>query len=167
MDLTPYFGWIVFAHVLAVFVFAAAHGVTMFVAFRLRRETDRLRIGALLDASTFSLNIASGSLVVVLLAGILAGIVAGSWNRGWIWLSLVLFVGIGFAMTPIGGAWFNRLRVALGQRVRSMRADAPNPVAVTDGELAAILVSRVPETLLLVGGGGFAVILYLMMFRPF
>ena len=49
MDLTPYIGWIVFIHVLGAFVFAAGHGVSMFVAFQVRRETDRARMAALLD----------------------------------------------------------------------------------------------------------------------
>ena len=41
MDLTPYIRWIVFLHVLGAFMFAAGHGVSMFVAFQVRRETDR------------------------------------------------------------------------------------------------------------------------------
>jgi hypothetical protein len=49
MDLTPYVAWIVFAHVLGAFMFAAGHGVSMFVVFQARRERDRGRLGALLD----------------------------------------------------------------------------------------------------------------------
>ena len=43
----------------------------------------------------------------------------------------------------------------------------PDPVPVSDAELAAVLASRRPEQLLAIGGGGFVVILYLMMFKPF
>ena len=167
MDLTPYLRWIVFIHVAAAFVFAAGHGVTMFVAFAVRREKDRARMATLLDMSSWSLGTAGIAVLVVFVAGIVAGIVAGDWNRLWIWVSLVLFIAIGVAMTPIGGAWFNKLREALGQRTRRFKPSDPDPVPVSDAELAAIQASNVPETLLAIGGGGFIVILLLMMFRPF
>jgi hypothetical protein len=38
---------------------------------------------------------------------------------------------------------------------------------VSDSELAALQASRAPEILLLLGAGGFVVILWLMRFRPF
>ena len=167
MDLTPYYGWIVFLHVAAAFLFAAGHGVTMYVAFAARREKDRARLASLLDLSGVALAGAGIGLLVLFIAGILAGVVAGSWDRAWIWVSLVLFIAISLAMTPIGGAWFNKLRVALGQRTRSFKPADADPVPVSDGELAALQASRVPEQLLLIGGGGFLVILYLMMFKPF
>jgi len=167
MDLTPYLPWIVFIHVAATFVFAAGHGVTMYAAFALRRETDRTRMATLLDISAWALGSAGIGMLVALIAGIVAGIVGNSWGRAWLWVSLVLFIAIGIVMTPIGGAWFNKLRVALGQRTRSLKPGDPDPVPVSDGELAALRASNVPEILLAIGGGGFLVILYLMMFKPF
>jgi hypothetical protein len=167
MDLTPYMPWIVFIHVAAAFIFAAGHGVTMYVAFAVRREKDRAKMATLLDLSGWALASAGIAVLVVFIAGILAGIVAGSWSRAWIWVSLALFIAIGIAMTPIGGAWFNKLRVAIGQRNRRSRPGDPDPIPVSDGELAAIQASNVPEVLLVIGGGGFLVILYLMMFKPF
>jgi hypothetical protein len=167
MDLSPYIGWIVFVHVLAAFVFAAGHGVSVLVAFQVRRETDRARMAALLDLSTISVLIATIALIVLFLAGILAGIVLNSWSKTWIWISLVLLVAIGFAMTPLGIGHFNRIRVALGLRTRDFKDGQPDPVPASDAELAMALASRRPELLLLIGGGGFVIILWLMMFRPF
>lgn len=167
MDLTPYMPWIVFIHVAGAFLFAAGHGVSMFVAFKVRRETDRARLAALLDMSGSALGAAGIGMLVLLLAGILAGIVAGEWNRLWLWASLVLFLVIGGLMTPLGVGYFGRLRAGLGQRTRNLKAADPDPVPVTDGELAALQVSNVPERLLAIGGGGFLLILYLMMFKPF
>ena len=46
MDLYP---WVVLVHIVAAFVFLMAHGVSAFVAFRIRGETDRTRLAALLD----------------------------------------------------------------------------------------------------------------------
>lgn len=167
MDLTPYLRWIVFLHVLGAFLFVGGHGVSMFVAFRARREPDRGRLGALLDISGWSLNVAGVGMLVLLVSGILAGIVANDFGKWWIWLSLVMFIVIGGLMTPIGGAYFSRLRAGIGQRTRTLKPADPDPVPVSDQELAVLRESRAPEMLLLVGAGGFLVILFLMMFRPF
>ncbi len=167
MDLTPYIGWIVFLHVAGAFAFVAGHGVSMFVAFQVRKERDRARLGALLDLSGWSLGVAGIGLLVLFVSGILAGIILGSFGRWWIWVSLALLVVIAGLMTPVGGSYFTRIRVALGQRTRGLKPADPDPVPASDTELAALLVSRAPETLLLLGAGGFLVILWLMMFRPF
>jgi hypothetical protein len=166
MDLTPYVGWIVFVHVLGAFAFAAGHGVSLFVAFQIRRERDRERLEALLDLSGWSLGLAGVGLLVLLVSGILAGIVLGSWDQPWLWISLALFIVITVAMTPIGSAYFTRARLGLGQRTRSVKPSDPDPVPVSDDELDKILESKRPELLLAIGAGGFVVILWLMMFRP-
>jgi uncharacterized membrane protein len=165
-SLTDPTSWIVFIHVASAFVFAAGHGVLVAVAFRLRRETDIGRITALLDISSYSLVTAGIALLVLLVSGIWAGINLGSFDAGWIWLSLVIFVVIGILMTPLGGSYLRSIRQAVGQRA-GLKKDAPDPVPVAAEELAAMLVSRKPEALLVVGGGGFFVILWLMMFKPF
>ena len=167
MDLTPYIRWIIFAHVLGAFVFAAGHGVSLFVAFRIRRERDRARLGALLDLSQGALIAAYVALLVLLIAGILAGIVLGSFGRAWIWVSLVALIGIAVAMTPLGIGYFNSVRVAIGQRTRDLKESDPDPVPVSEAELATVLSSNRPEQLLLIGGTGFILIVWLMMFRPF
>jgi hypothetical protein len=167
MDLTPYAGWIVFLHVAGGFVFAAGHGVSIFMAFQVRRERDPARIGALLDISAASLTAAGIGLLVLLVAGIVAGITLGSFGRAWIWVALVLLVVIGGLMTPLGAIYFGNIRIAVGQRPRNLKPDQPDPVPVSASELEAMLDTRRPELLLLIGGGGFAVILWLMMFRPF
>lgn len=167
MDLTPYIGWIVFLHVVGTFMFVAGHGVSMFVVFQVRKERDRARLGALLDLSGWSLNAAGIGLLVLFLSGILAGIVLGSFGKWWIWIALVLFIVIAGLMTPVGGKYLTAIRVALGQRTRSLKPADPDPVPASDAELETLLASRAPETLLLLGGGGFLAILWLMMFRPF
>ena len=167
MDLKPYIGWIVFLHVLGAFMFVAGHGVSMFVVFQARKERDRGRLTALLDLSGWSLGVAGIGLLVLLVAGIVAGLVLESWGHWWIWISLALLIVIGGLMTPIGGAYLRGLREAIGQRPRNAKPGDPDPVPVSDAELAALQSSSRPEQLLAVGVGGFIAILYLMMFRPF
>jgi hypothetical protein len=167
MDLTPYIGWILFLHVAGAFAFAAGHGVSIFMAFQVRRERDPARIGALLDISAASLTAAGIGLLVLFIAGIVAGINLGSFGRAWLWVSLVLLVVIAGVMTPMGTNYFGSIRRAIGQRVRGMKAEEPDPAPASPTELAALLDTRRPEQLLLIGGGGFLLILWLMMFRPF
>jgi hypothetical protein len=166
MNLIPYVGWIVFLHVLGAFLFVAGHGVSMFVAFRVRRESDRARMAALLDMSAAALGLAYLGLLLLLVGGIVAGIVLGSWGRAWIWVSLGLFLVIAVVMTPLGITYFNRLRLALGIRTRNLKPSDPDPLPASDAELSAIVAARNPELLLLVGGVGFLVILWLMLFKP-
>lgn len=167
MDLTPYVEWIVFLHIAGAFLFVAGHGVSIFVAFQLRKERDRARLGALLDLSGKSLSIAYLGLLILFFSGIVAGIVLGSFGRWWIWISLVLLIVIASLMTPVGSMYFNRIRLALGQRIGRMKATDPDPVPLPDADLAALLMTRAAETLLFLGGGGFLVILWLMRFKPF
>jgi hypothetical protein len=167
VDLTPYVPWIVFLHVAGAFMFVAGHGVSMFVAFQIRRERDRARLAALLDLSGTSLGVAGIGLLVLFLSGIVAGIVLGSFGQWWIWISLALLIVIAGLMTPVGSIHFGRIRAAIGQRTRNLKPADPDPVPASDADLAALLVSRAPETLLIVGAGGFLVILWLMRFRPF
>ena len=166
MDLTPYIRVIVFLHVLGAFMFVAGHGVSMFAVFAVRKERDRSKLAALLDLSGWSLAVAGIGLLILLVSGIVAGIVLQSFGRWWIWLALALFIVIGILMTPVGGSYLRSLREAIGQRPRNAKPGDPDPVPVSDGELAALQASNRPELLLAVGAGGFVVILYLMMFRP-
>jgi hypothetical protein len=167
VDLTPYIGWIVFLHVLGAFMFVAGHGVSMFVVFQVRREPDRGRLAALLDLSGWSLGVAGIGLLILFVSGIVAGIVLGSWGKAWLWVALVLFIVIALVMTPVGGSYLRNLRAAIGQRPGNAKPGDPDPVPATDEQVAAMRASRAPELLLLLGAGGFVVILWLMMFRPF
>ena len=167
MDLSQFSPWFVFLHVVGAFMFVAGHGVSMFAIFQVRKEKDRSRLAALLDLSGWSLALAGIGLLVLLISGIVAGLALGSWGRWWIWISLALLLVIGFLMTPIGGTYLRNLRVAIGQRPRNAKPGDADPVPATDAELASLQDSRRPEALLWLGVGGFLVILWLMMFRPF
>lgn len=179
--------WLRFLHVAGAFLFAAGHGVSVIVAFKIRGERDPGRLGPMLDLSGASLNTAIVGLLVLLVTGIVAGIVGGSFGRGWIWLSLGLLVAIGVTMTPLGAGHFNRIRTAIGSGGSAASAEtvasdaaasalaptpgepvaADPPPSVTADELERLLANRRPELLAAIGGGGFLVILWLMMFKPF
>jgi hypothetical protein len=91
MELYP---WIVLVHVIAAFLFILAHGASAIVSFRLRAERDPTRILALLDLSASTIGPMYGTLGLLLLAGIAAGIMGNWFSKGWIWLALGIFVVI-------------------------------------------------------------------------
>lgn len=168
MPLNEAYSWVKFVHVLAVFGFLAAHGASVSVAFKLRNERDRERVRALLDLSGAYLNAMYGSLAVLLLAGITAGIMGGWFTRSlWIWISLALLIAITFAMYYRGTSYFSDLRKAAGlpYAIGSRRQIPVEPVPET--ELAALIVKRRPWELAAIGFGGIGVIAFLMMFKPF
>jgi len=168
MDLTPYLPWLKLAHIAAVVLFAAGHGVSMVVVFRVRHETEPSRMLALLDVSAWSLGLAGIGMLAVLVTGIVDGVVRGSFGQAWIWLSLVLFVVVGGLMTPIAGAYASGLREALGQRTRRLKQADPDPVPLAPEAIAALATrSRAPEQTALVGIGGLVILLWLMTFKPF
>ncbi|MBI3751029.1 MAG: hypothetical protein HY263_05150 [Chloroflexi bacterium] len=166
MDLTPYLPWMKYLHVIGAFLFVAGHGVSLSVAMRLRRETEPSRMLAMLDLSAWALNMAGIGLLVLLVAGIVDGVVGGYFGRAWIWISLVLLIVIGGLMTPLAGIHFGRLRSGLGQRWRLKPSD-PDPTPLAPAEIAVLASSRSLDWAAVVGLGGFAVILWLMTFKPF
>jgi hypothetical protein len=168
MPLNDAYSWLKFVHILAVLGFLAAHGASISVAFKLRGERERGRIRALLDLSGAYLAAMYVSLGILVLAGIVAGVMGGWFTRSlWIWLALVLLIGIMVAMYYLGTSHFNELRRAVGlpYAIGSRRQPPMDPVL--EAELAVLVAKGRPWALTGIGFGGIAVIAFLMMFKPF
>ena len=159
--------WVVLVHLLSSFAFVLGHGASVVVLFRIRRETDPLRIGAQLDVSLSSLGLAFGGLLVLLVSGIVAGFTGGFWGRAWIWVSLGLLVVMAVHMGLRATGYTDAIRHAIGTRGMHDRKDAAIPPAASPAELAALLASPRPLEIALVGGIGLALIVYLMHAQPF
>lgn len=167
MELYP---WVVFVHVVAILLFFIAHGTAMTVGFRLKRERDPERIRALLDLSSWSLGIApSIAFLVGLVAGIVAGIWGGWFGQAWIWISIAALTIVAGAMTPLVAARLNVIRTAAGTRAINPFSRKPPeaPPAQDDGELERLLAAWDPMPAAVMGFGGFVLILWLMLFKPF
>jgi hypothetical protein len=167
MDLTPFYPWIVLIHVVATFGFAISHGVSAYVAFGVRARPDPDRIRSLLELSGRSIGAVYGSLLVLLAAGIVAGVVGGHFGRGWIWAAIVVLVAEIGAMYGLASRYYVRVRAAVGMRTYGMPEDVPDPVPLPPDELATLLDTRRPELIALVGLVGFVVLLWLMVVKPF
>jgi amino acid transporter len=161
--------WLVFAHILGVFGFLLAHGTAAAVTFALRRQREVERVRALLDLSRGVTMVANVSLLVLLAAGITAGFMGNWWGQGWIWASLGLFILIGVTMTLLGSRPLNRLRqlVHAGNPSRSETISHSSLDTSAEKQLAVLLAATHSWLLTVIGGGGLALILWLMMFKPF
>ena len=161
--------WLVFAHVLGVFGFLLAHGTAAAVAFALPRQREVERVRVLLDLSRGVTMVANVSLLVLLAAGITAGFMGNWWGQGWIWASLGLFILIGVTMTLLGSRPINRIR----QLVQAGNPSRPETISHSsldtskEKQLAVLLAATHSWLLTVIGGGGLALILWLMMFKPF
>ncbi len=163
MNVGPLLFWI---HVGSAFAFVLAHGASVFVSLRLRRERDPARLGALLDLSLFAVRIATLMLIVVVVSGVLAAFVGGYWGRGWIWATIGILVVLWAWMSIRGVRYFDQIRHALGKRGAYDRAKDPDPTANPE-ELERLLGSSRPFELAAVGIIGLAVIIWLMIDKPF
>ena len=64
-----------------------------------------------------TLIVAYVAIPVLLVAGIWLGFLGSYWARLWIWVSLILLIGMGIAMTPLAAGPM--------RKVRSSRSRAP------------------------------------------
>ena len=156
--------WIVFLHILGALVFFMAHGASAAMAFRLRRETNLERLRTLLGLSEVAVPVMWFSLLLLLLAGIIAGIMGNWFSKGWIWTALVLLVVLAGWMGYYGNKHYAAIRQALGITYRGR--PGANPPA-SESEVATLVQATSPAMLagvsLLITG----VILWLMVFKPF
>lgn len=162
-----WYPWVVFVHVAAAFLFFMGHGASMWVSDQVRRERDPARIRALLELSSRSLGLVYGSLVTLLVAGIIAGIMGGHFARGWIWAAIVVLVVLIALMYALASRYYGRVREAVGIRSYMTPKDAPDPTPASPEELAALLDSRRADVIGLVGILGLLILLWLMYFKPF
>ena len=106
--------WLVVLHVLSVFGFLTALGISVGVAFILRQERKLETIQALLNFSSSSIGGLHGSIMILLLMGVANGFIGDWWGRGWIWLSLGLLIAIYIYMGTQAAGYYSEVRKAVG-----------------------------------------------------
>lgn len=173
--------WLVFVHVLGIFGFLMGHGASAVMVFRLRRECDLARVSALLDLSRSGNMVANQCLLVALLAGAIAGFLGNWWGQGWIWAALGLLIALAIAMFALASAPLERVRHLLRAMEQSGAANTATETTVDGGatqslvttqssyekRIAAQLDATHPMLISTLGAGVLAVILWLMLFKPF
>ena len=121
MDLHP---TLILIHVLAALVFVIAHAVSAVAMFQVRNQSDRAVLTATLDRSSKAMIVAYIALLVLLVGGVILGFVGSRWGSLWIWVSLVLFVVVSWAMLPFAATPMSDVRAALG-----IRSASPSPAS--------------------------------------
>jgi hypothetical protein len=163
MELYP---WVVLAHVVFVILAFGAHGVSAFAMFAIKGESDRARVGAMLDLSTRSLLAAGIGLIAAVILGIAAAVMAGFFGSLWPWASIVLVVVVWILMTPLAASPMNEVRKALGQQVRGDKKDDPPRQPASDADLAAARARLQPQLVAGIGIAAIVVLTWLMEAKP-
>jgi hypothetical protein len=152
--------WWVLLHILGAAAFLAAHGVSMWVAFKVRGERDRVRIETLLQVSGSSVALMYAGLLVLVIGGVIAGFAGRWWSFGWIWAAIGLLVMISIVMMAVASPYYRRVKEAVKLR--------PSGVPrVSDEELDELLQARAPMISAWLGIATLAAIIWLMVWKPF
>lgn len=150
--------WLVTLHLLGFAVFMLAHGVSIWVVFRVRGESDRALVAALLEMSRRALLVVYVGLAMLGIGGLGAAASAGLLGAPWIVASYaVVAIAMG-VMYTIAAPYYHRLREAM--------AGTPDTPPIDDEVLAARLRTRRPELLAGVGGLAIVVLVVLMTVKP-
>jgi hypothetical protein len=166
LEITLY-GALRFAHLIGVFVFLLGHGVSVGVSFRLRKEKDRARIGALLDLSASSyLGFVIG-FFLILGSAIGMAALASWWGAGWWWAAFIGFWVMAIVMTPYAAARYGKVRRALGLNLPMGGKPKGEAPVLSDEQIAETLAKVNPWVLSVIGFGGIAILAFLMTFKPF
>ncbi len=151
--------WLVVIHLLGLVLFLPSHGVSMWVAFRIRRETDRAVIAALLAMSARGNQVMYLGLLLLGVGGLGAAAVAGKLTTPWVVASYVVVVVTLVVMYAVGAAFYYAVRDGIEGTEKAPRLD-------DDTLRAKLSASRRPEVLAAVGIGSLVVLVGLMVLKP-
>ena len=106
--------WLVFLHVLSAITFFLAHGAAAAMVFKLRTETDFVRIRAMLDLSASTFQAYMFAFVVMGMTGLIMPFLIHIWDKLYIWLSIVLLLFVVAWMGLINEKLTKQLRRLVG-----------------------------------------------------
>ena len=159
--------WLIFLHVLAALTFFLAHGTSAAMAFKIRKETNFARIGAMLDLSWSTMTLMGVSFLVMGLTGIILPFLIRIWNKGYIWASIVLMLFVLIYMAVFNETTYKQLRRLVGLPYMKGSKQMPAEPPSNPEEVAALLNRTSVTGLVVVGYIIPAVVLWLMVFKPF
>ena len=159
--------WLIFLHVLSVITFFLAHGTSAAMAFQLRKERDFTRIRAMLELSRSTQLLVWVSFLLMGLTGIILPFLIHIWNRVYIWLSIALMLFVVIYMLISNENRYNKLRRLVGLPYMKGSKLSPAEPPSSPEEVAALLQRTTVTALVVVGYGIPAIVLWLMVFKPF
>ena len=159
--------WLVFLHVLSAITLFLAHGTSAAMAFQVRKERDFARIRALLDLSWSTMIVMGVSFFVLGLTGVILPFLIRIWNKGYIWLSIVLMLFVFIYMAMFNENHYKQLRRLVGLPYMKGSKQLPAEPPSSPEEVAALLQKTSPTGLVVAGYVIPAIVLWLMIFKPF
>ena len=159
--------WLIFLHVLGVLTFFLAHGASAAMAFKIRKETDFARIRAMLDLSWSTGILVVVSFLVMGLTGLIMPFLIHIWNKGYIWVSILLMLFVFIYMAVFNETHYKQLRRLVGLPYMKGSKQLPAEPPASPEEVAALLGKTSVTGLVVVGYIIPAIVLWLMIFKPF
>ncbi|HXQ32925.1 MAG TPA: hypothetical protein VN843_02765, partial [Anaerolineales bacterium] len=143
------------------------HGTSAAMAFKIRRETDFARIRAMLDLSWSTMIIMGVSFLIMGLTGLILPFLVHIWNKGYIWVSIVLMLFVFVYMAMFNEKSYKQLRRLVGLPYMKGNKELPAEPPSGPEEVAALLNKTGVTGLVVTGYVIPAVVLWLMVFKPF
>ena len=165
--LTILIRWLIFLHVLSALTFYMAHGTSVAMAFKIRKETDFARIRAMLDLSWSTMILMGVSFLIMGLTGIIMPFMIHIWNKVWIWASIVLMLFVFIYMAMFNETSYKQLRRLVGLPYMKGGKELPAEPPSSPEEVAALLKKTSVTGLVVIGYVIPAIVLWLMIFKPF
>jgi len=154
---------LIYLHVFAVLCFLLAHGPHAGVMLRLRGAEDPEKVFAMFEALS-ELTLIRVLLGVVVVTGVIAGVFGGWWDRAWFWLAIMVLLLITLAMRRWGGSYYTLVENAAAAVLDERQVD-PAATAAMERFVAARASSE-PIWMTVIGIGGLAATLWLMILKP-
>ena len=159
--------WLIFLHILSALAFFMAHGTSAAMAFKVRKETDFARIRAMLDLSMSTMIIMAVSFLIMGLTGLVLPFLIHIWNKGYIWVSIVLMLFVFVYMVIFNETSYKQLRRLVGLPYRQGSKELPAEPPSSPEEVTALLKKTSLTGLVVTGYVIPAIVLWLMVFKPF
>jgi hypothetical protein len=154
--------WLLFIHIGAVLVFMLAHGVHVAVTWKKRWVADPATNLTLFEALTNSLPLRA-AMAAMIVSGLLLTAALNLWSQPWIWLSLAILAAIWLTMWRWGGEFYNLIQETAERAIATVGTPGE---ATARAEFDRARFSWLVPAMTVVGIGGVALVLWLMIFRP-
>jgi hypothetical protein len=155
--------WVVYLHIVVIFIFLIQHGAEIWVSFKLRQQKEPEGIFAtyafMPDNNVRNLRI---TYLLIIITGITAGFITPWWKQGWMWAALGVMIVIWVVMKRVSSVYLYAVD-AITEHALKNREDA----SAIDKFRSELRARREPEILSGTSVLGGLIILWLMMFKPF
>ena len=137
------------------------------MALQVRKESELARIRALLDLSQSTFTGMFSAFLLMGVTGIVLPFLIRIWDKGYIWLSIVLIVGVAVYMGIFSEGHYKQLRRLVGLPYMKGSKTFPAEPPASAEEIAALLGKTNVAALAAMGYVIPAIVLWLMIFKPF